>query len=183
MFPFRSFGREDVRAEGGQCDNRRRDANKDIVADFKLPERFDAQVLRRAAPACEAHAAIRAREADLAEFVVADDGAEPARELSAKLLQAFARAFEGGVIADADVKGIAGVIAVGDNVVEGLAVFEEAVKEKEPEEADSDLGGDDIDPDLENVDEGEDSPDNDIDLGGDDDLGEIGTGGDEDEDH
>jgi len=61
--------------------------------------------------------------------------------------------------------------------------FEEAVKEKEPEEADTDLGGDDIDPDLENVDEGEDSPDNDIDLGGDDDLGEIGTGGDEDEDH
>ena len=61
--------------------------------------------------------------------------------------------------------------------------FEEAVKEKEPEEADSDLGGDDIDPDLENVDEGEDSPDNDIDLGGDDDLGEIGTGGDEDDEH
>ena len=60
--------------------------------------------------------------------------------------------------------------------------FEEAVKEKEPEEADSDLGGDDIDEDLENVDEGEDSPDNDIDLGGDDDLGEIGTGSDEDED-
>jgi len=61
--------------------------------------------------------------------------------------------------------------------------FEEAVKEKEPEEADSDLAADDIDPDLENVDEEEDSPDNDIDLGGDDDLGEIGTGGDEDEDH
>ena len=61
--------------------------------------------------------------------------------------------------------------------------FEEAVKEKEPEEADADLAPDDIDPDLENVDEEEDSPDNDIDLGGDDDLGEIGTGGDEDEDH
>jgi uncharacterized protein (TIGR02300 family) len=61
--------------------------------------------------------------------------------------------------------------------------FEEAVKEKEPEEADSDLGGDDIDPDLENVDEGEDSPDNDIDLGGDDDLGEISTGDDEDDEH
>ena len=42
--------------------------------------------------------------------------------------------------------------------------FEQAVKEKEPEEADADLGGDDID------------------LGGDDDLGEISTGGDEDED-
>ena len=59
--------------------------------------------------------------------------------------------------------------------------FEE-VKEKEPEEADSDLGGDDIDEDLENVDEGEDSPDNDIDLGGDDDLG-VTKGDDEEEDH
>jgi len=61
--------------------------------------------------------------------------------------------------------------------------FEEAVKEKEPEEADSDLGGDDIDEDLENVDEGEDSPDNDIDLGGDDDLGVPGAGEGEEEDH
>ena len=61
--------------------------------------------------------------------------------------------------------------------------FEEAVKEKEPEEADADLGGDDIDEDLENVDEGEDSPDNDIDLGGDDDLGVPGADDGEDDDH
>ena len=61
--------------------------------------------------------------------------------------------------------------------------FEEAVKEKEPEVADADLGGDDIDEDLENVDEGEDSPDNDIDLGGDDDLGVPGAGDGEEEDH
>ena len=61
--------------------------------------------------------------------------------------------------------------------------FEEAVKEKEPEVADADLGGDDIDPDLENVDEEEDSPDNDIDLGGDDDLGVPGAGDGEEEDH
>jgi uncharacterized protein (TIGR02300 family) len=61
--------------------------------------------------------------------------------------------------------------------------FEEAVKEKEPEEADADLGGDDIDPDLENVDEEEDSPDNDIDLGGDDDLGVPGATDGEEEDH
>jgi uncharacterized protein (TIGR02300 family) len=43
--------------------------------------------------------------------------------------------------------------------------FEEAKKEKE--EVDSDLA----DEELEDVDEEEDSPDNDIDLGGDDDLG------------
>ena len=61
--------------------------------------------------------------------------------------------------------------------------FEEVVKEKEPEEADSDLGGDDIDEDLENVDEEEDSPDNDIDLGGDDDLAEIGTGDENEDEH
>ena len=56
--------------------------------------------------------------------------------------------------------------------------FEEE-KKKEVEEADSDLG----DEELEDVDEEEDSPDNDIDLGGDDDLGEISTGDDEDDDH
>ena len=57
--------------------------------------------------------------------------------------------------------------------------FEEAVKEKEPEEADSDLA----DEELEDVDDGEDSPDNDIDLGGDDDLGVPGAGDDDEEDH
>src|SRR5690606_34870019 len=56
--------------------------------------------------------------------------------------------------------------------------FEEAVKEKEPEEADSDLA----DEELEDVDDGEDSPDNDIDLGGDDDLGVPGANDGEEED-
>jgi uncharacterized protein (TIGR02300 family) len=56
--------------------------------------------------------------------------------------------------------------------------FEEAEKKKEvDEEADSDLADDD----LEDVDDGEDSPDNDIDLGGDDDLG-VAKGDDENED-
>ncbi len=52
--------------------------------------------------------------------------------------------------------------------------FEE---EKKTEEPDSDLADDD----LEDIDEGEDSPDNDVDLGGDDDLGVSGAS-DEDED-
>ena len=55
--------------------------------------------------------------------------------------------------------------------------FEEVQKTKEPEEADSDLA----DEELEDVDEGEDSPDNDIDLGGDDDLG-VTKADDDDED-
>ena len=56
--------------------------------------------------------------------------------------------------------------------------FEEVQKTKEPEEADSDLA----DEELEDVDEGEDSPDNDIDLGGDDDLG-VTKSDDDEEDH
>ena len=54
--------------------------------------------------------------------------------------------------------------------------FEEEEKKKELEEADTDLA----DEELEDVDDGEDSPDNDIDLGGDEDLGV--PSGDEDED-
>ena len=54
--------------------------------------------------------------------------------------------------------------------------FEE-VKKPEPKETDSDLADDD----LEDIDEDEDSPDNDVDLGGDDDLG-VNQADDEDED-
>ncbi len=53
--------------------------------------------------------------------------------------------------------------------------------------ADSDLSGDDQDDelkDIENIDDEEDSPDNDVDLGGDDDLGvSKGKGDDEDDDN
>ncbi|MDZ4306749.1 TIGR02300 family protein [Allopontixanthobacter sp.] len=52
-------------------------------------------------------------------------------------------------------------------------------EKKKDKEADSDLADDD-DADLEDIDDGEDSPDNDVDLGGDDDLGvSKGKGDDE----
>jgi uncharacterized protein (TIGR02300 family) len=56
--------------------------------------------------------------------------------------------------------------------------FEE-VKKEEVAEPDSDLA----DAELEDIDEEEPSADNDVDLGGDDDLGEIGGGGDEEDEH
>ncbi len=56
--------------------------------------------------------------------------------------------------------------------------FEEAEKKEEPEKEDSDLADDD----LEDIDEGDDSPDNDVDLGGDDDLGVTKTSDDDQED-
>ncbi|MGX7895601.1 TIGR02300 family protein [Tsuneonella sp. HG222] len=55
---------------------------------------------------------------------------------------------------------------------------EEKVKSKE---ADSDLA--DEDEDLEDIDDGEDSPDNDVDLGGDDDLGVPGATDDDEDDN
>jgi uncharacterized protein (TIGR02300 family) len=54
--------------------------------------------------------------------------------------------------------------------------FEEIKKQEELVEADTDLA----DPDLEDIDDDGDSPDNDVDLGGDDDLG-VTTGGDDDD--
>ncbi|MEO0908201.1 MAG: TIGR02300 family protein [Pseudomonadota bacterium] len=61
--------------------------------------------------------------------------------------------------------------------------FEEADK-KPKGEADADLSGDQDDElkDIENIDDEEDSPDNDVDLGGDDDLG-VSKGKGDEEDH
>ena len=56
--------------------------------------------------------------------------------------------------------------------------FEEE-KEQKVEDQDADLA----DPDLEDIDDDGDSPDNDVDLGGDDDLGVPGAADDEDEDN
>ena len=60
--------------------------------------------------------------------------------------------------------------------------FEEADKKKEGE-ADGDLAGEDDElKDIENIDDDDDSPDNDVDLGGDDDLGVAPAKGDDDGD-
>ena len=61
--------------------------------------------------------------------------------------------------------------------------LDEADKKKDGE-ADSDLGGDEDDElkDIENIDDDDDSPDNDVDLGGDDDLGVSKGKGDDDGD-
>ncbi|PZO70279.1 MAG: TIGR02300 family protein [Pelagerythrobacter marensis] len=58
--------------------------------------------------------------------------------------------------------------------------FDDPKKADKEADADSDLGGDDLD-DID-VDDDQASPDADVDLGGDDDLG-VDTGNDEDEDH
>ena len=63
--------------------------------------------------------------------------------------------------------------------------FEADDKKKSEGEADTDLGGDEDDDlkDIENIDDDDDSPDNDVDLGGDDDLGvSKGKGDDEGDD-
>jgi len=63
--------------------------------------------------------------------------------------------------------------------------FEPDDKKKKDGEADSDLSGDDTDDelkDIENIDDEEDSPDNDVDLGGDDDLGVAKGKGDDQDD-
>lgn len=62
--------------------------------------------------------------------------------------------------------------------------FEEQDKEKKDGEADSDLSGeaDDELKDIENIDDDDDSPDNDVDLGGDDDLGVAPTKDDDSDD-
>ncbi len=57
--------------------------------------------------------------------------------------------------------------------------FEE---EKKVEKTDSDSDSDLADDELEDIDDGEDSPDNEVDLGGDDDLGVTKGKGDDDKD-
>ena len=80
-------------------------------------------------PTGQAHAAAPGEHGDLAQLVVAVIGAEVGAESLAELVQALPRALAGGIVAQADEGGVAGVIAVGDDVVEGGAAFEELVEE------------------------------------------------------
>ncbi len=60
--------------------------------------------------------------------MVAVIGAEVGAESLAQLLQAFPRALVSRVVAQADEGGVAGIIAVGDDVIEGGAALEELVE-------------------------------------------------------
>ena len=66
---------------------------------------------------------------DLAQLVVAVIGAEVGAESVAQVLQAFPRTLVSRVVAHADEGGVAGVIAVGDDIIERGAALDELVKE------------------------------------------------------
>src|SRR6266496_2767891 len=82
-------------------------------------------------PAREAHPATTAEKAELAQFVITNSGTEGRAEIRAQFVEAFARAFQGGVVAQAEERGVGGIIAVGDDVIgfESGGLFEKAFEE------------------------------------------------------
>ena len=127
--PFGPFGGQHFRFEHRQGDEGGDEPQQGVTADVELPEGGQAEFFPRAVPTGQAHAAPPAEHGDFAELVVAVIGAEVGAEALAELLQAFPRALAGRVVAQPDEGGVAGVIAVGDDVIEGGAAFEELVEE------------------------------------------------------
>ena len=79
--------------------------------------RPDGQLVSRAMPTHQPHPATFAKEAQLAQFVIAEIRPKVVAEFLAKLCEALLRAQTSGVIADADEGGVARVITIRDNEV------------------------------------------------------------------
>ena len=101
-FPFGPLGGQHVGLEDRQGDEGGDDAQHDVAADFEPPEGLQAQFFPGAAPTGQAHAAAAAEHGDLAQFVVAEVGAQVGAESLAELAEAFPDALAGGIVAQAD---------------------------------------------------------------------------------
>jgi len=122
------FIRQQVRLEDGQGHQRGSHAEQNVVAQFHPPKRLQTQLVSRAAPAGEAHAARDGQQAHLAQFVISQVRAKIGRELLTKFFEAFARALERRVIADADEIGVSAVIAIGYHPVRRPGTGDEIIQ-------------------------------------------------------
>src|SRR5208282_2309712 len=128
-FPFGPLGGQGVGPENREGDKRRDKTQENIAADFQPPEGLQAYFLAGAAPTGQAHAAVAAEHGDLAQFVVAEVQAQVGAESLAELAEALSDALAGRIVAQTDEGRVAGVIAIGDDVIEVGAVFEELIEE------------------------------------------------------
>src|SRR5512133_3627056 len=116
--PFLAFVRQGVVLKDWQGDQRGDDANHAVVAEGKLPERLKAELFARAVPTSQPHPAAPPEKAELAQLVVTIIGLEAAGESGAQPAQAVAGALAGARVAHPERDRVAGVIAVGDQVIE-----------------------------------------------------------------
>src|ERR1041385_2977959 len=117
LFPRSPLFRQGVPEIDRQRDERRRNADQNITPELEAPERFETELAAGALEARHAHSAAAADKAELAEFMVADGRAETRAETAAQFAETFPRALAGGGVADADETRVAGVIAIGHDVV------------------------------------------------------------------
>ncbi len=145
--PGGAFGFEGFGFVSGECEQARGHSEEDELAEVAAPERFEAE-FGEALPAGETESAALAEEAELAEFVVTDDGLKAMAEVGAETREAKLGALECGGVAEADEGGVAGKIAVADDEVGGVGGGEEVVEEMvmgegitEPDEVSVGSGG------------------------------------------
>ena len=79
--------------------------------------------------AAQSHAALPAEEADLPKFMVAEISVEPSPELLAQFAQAFAHALACGIISDPNESGVAGIVAVGNDIVRAARFCNKAIEQ------------------------------------------------------
>jgi hypothetical protein len=101
---------------------------EDVVADIESPQRLDAEFLDAALPAFQTQAASCAHEAQLAEFMIAKVESQPLAESLAQFMDAEFSAFHCGAVTEADGGRVAGIVAIGDDVIDFGDVGDEAVK-------------------------------------------------------
>ena len=126
--PFGPVGWLGVGVIGGQGEQRRGDAEQDIVSHGQLPKRFKAELCGRSFPTGEAHAAHAAKHDDLADFMIANGQVQAVAELFLQFAQTFLPTGEGRRVAHADEGGIGGVVAIYYHEVGGRGDLQETIQ-------------------------------------------------------
>src|SRR5207248_11066367 len=110
--------RQSIRLENWQRQQRRNNPQKDIIAEFKTPEWLNPQFPSGLPPAFQSHPAAPAKETDLAQFMVSHGHPQIFPELFSELLKAFSRAVQSRIVAEAERRRVARIIAISDQIIQ-----------------------------------------------------------------
>ena len=128
FLPRVAFVGEHVAGEDGQGDECGSTVEKDVVAEFDLPEGFDAELFYAALPAFQSQSSACSHEAKFAKFVIAETEAKFPAKFIAQLSDALGRTFHRAVRAQSNRGGVAGVISIGDGVIHLGDICDEAIQ-------------------------------------------------------
>src|SRR5437899_8387274 len=96
---------------------------------MELPEWTQSQLINRSPPTGQTHSTASTKKTDLAQFMISEIRVKPLAKTLPQLIEAFAGALTGRIIAQSDKCRVARIVSVGNRVIAILCPFDKSIQQ------------------------------------------------------